>query len=240
MRPSPASRQARFNSDFARHPDVSVWRRDSSIISYVFIFYRMIRMLRSIATVSLGGTLMEKLNAIAAAGFDGVEIFENDLLYFDGSPAEVKRIAARSRPAHPAVPAVPRFRGGAARPHGEEPRPRRTQVRRDGAARRRPDAGAAATSRPTRSTTTRGGRRPARARRARRAARLPHRLRGAGLGPPRQHVRPRLEARAGGGPSGGRPGGGQLPHLRDRGRRRADRQASPATASSSRSLPTRR
>ena len=51
-------------------------------------------MLRSIATVSLGGTLMEKLSAIAAAGFDGVEIFENDLLYFDGSPREVKRIAA--------------------------------------------------------------------------------------------------------------------------------------------------
>jgi len=51
-------------------------------------------MLRSIATVSLGGTLMEKLNAIAAAGFDGVEIFENDLMYFDGSPAEVKAIAA--------------------------------------------------------------------------------------------------------------------------------------------------
>ena len=51
-------------------------------------------MLRSIATVSLGGTLMEKLNAIAAAGFDGVEIFENDLLYFDGPPSEVKRICS--------------------------------------------------------------------------------------------------------------------------------------------------
>src|SRR5436190_1732749 len=51
-------------------------------------------MLRSIATVSLGGTLMEKLNAIAAAGFDGVEIFENDLLYFDGPPSEVKRISS--------------------------------------------------------------------------------------------------------------------------------------------------
>ena len=51
-------------------------------------------MLRSIATVSLGGTLIEKLQAIAAAGFDGVEIFENDLLYFDGSPAEVKSICA--------------------------------------------------------------------------------------------------------------------------------------------------
>src|ERR1043166_1178787 len=49
-------------------------------------------MLRSIATVSLGGTLVEKLNAIAAAGFDGVEIFGNDLLYFDGPPAGIRRI----------------------------------------------------------------------------------------------------------------------------------------------------
>src|SRR5260370_25053236 len=49
-------------------------------------------MLRSIATVSIGGTLIEKLQAIAAAGFDGVEIFENDLLYFDGAPADVRRI----------------------------------------------------------------------------------------------------------------------------------------------------
>lgn len=47
-------------------------------------------MKHSIATVSLSGTLPEKLKAIAAAGFDGVEIFENDLLYFDGSPKEVR------------------------------------------------------------------------------------------------------------------------------------------------------
>ncbi|MGA7779756.1 MAG: TIM barrel protein [Paraburkholderia sp.] len=51
-------------------------------------------MQRSIATVSISGTLVEKLTAIKAAGFDGVEIFENDLLYFDGSPADVRRIAA--------------------------------------------------------------------------------------------------------------------------------------------------
>ena len=50
-------------------------------------------MFRSIATVSLGGTLVDKLTAISAAGFDGVEIFENDLFYFDGTPADVKRIA---------------------------------------------------------------------------------------------------------------------------------------------------
>ncbi|MBA1288177.1 3-dehydroshikimate dehydratase QuiC [Pseudomonas japonica] len=49
---------------------------------------------RSIATVSLSGTLPEKLEAIAAAGFDGVEIFENDLLYYDGSPREVRQMCA--------------------------------------------------------------------------------------------------------------------------------------------------
>ncbi len=46
----------------------------------------------SIATVSISGDLPEKLAAIAAAGFDGVEIFENDFLAFDGSPADVGRM----------------------------------------------------------------------------------------------------------------------------------------------------
>jgi len=50
--------------------------------------------LLSIATVCLSGTLDEKLEAIAQAGFTGVEIFENDLLTFDGSPADVRRIVA--------------------------------------------------------------------------------------------------------------------------------------------------
>ncbi|CAN7194055.1 TIM barrel protein [Bradyrhizobium sp. LjRoot220] len=44
---------------------------------------------RSIATVSLSGSLDEKLRAIAGAGFDAVEIFENDLLTFSGSPRDV-------------------------------------------------------------------------------------------------------------------------------------------------------
>jgi 4-hydroxyphenylpyruvate dioxygenase len=46
----------------------------------------------SIATMSISGDLREKLAAIAAAGFDGVEIFENDFLAFDGTPAEVGRL----------------------------------------------------------------------------------------------------------------------------------------------------
>lgn len=48
---------------------------------------------KSIATVSLSGTLPEKLEAAAAIGFDGVEIFEHDLLTYDGSPADVRSIA---------------------------------------------------------------------------------------------------------------------------------------------------
>jgi len=47
---------------------------------------------RSIATVSLSGSLDEKLRAIAAAGFDAVEIFENDLLSFNGSPRDVGQL----------------------------------------------------------------------------------------------------------------------------------------------------
>jgi 4-hydroxyphenylpyruvate dioxygenase len=49
---------------------------------------------RSIATVSLSGTLEQKLAAAARAGFDGVEIFENDLLSCRLRPAQVRSLAA--------------------------------------------------------------------------------------------------------------------------------------------------
>ena len=45
----------------------------------------------AIATVCLSGTLNEKLDAIATAQFKGIEIFENDLLSFNGTPAQVGR-----------------------------------------------------------------------------------------------------------------------------------------------------
>jgi 4-hydroxyphenylpyruvate dioxygenase len=48
----------------------------------------------SIATVSLSGDLADKLRAIAAAGFDGVEVFENDFLTFDGNPRDVGKMIA--------------------------------------------------------------------------------------------------------------------------------------------------
>ncbi|WP_223814345.1 bifunctional sugar phosphate isomerase/epimerase/4-hydroxyphenylpyruvate dioxygenase family protein [Roseicitreum antarcticum] len=43
----------------------------------------------SIATVSISGTLAEKLEAIAGAGFDGIEIFEQDFVASDLSPRQV-------------------------------------------------------------------------------------------------------------------------------------------------------
>ena len=49
----------------------------------------------SIATVCVSGTLVEKLHACAAAGFDGVEIFEPDLVAAPQSPEEVRAVADR-------------------------------------------------------------------------------------------------------------------------------------------------
>ncbi len=49
-------------------------------------------MQRSIATVSLSGTLEEKIRACAMAGFDGIELFENDLLCSVHAPETVRRI----------------------------------------------------------------------------------------------------------------------------------------------------
>jgi 4-hydroxyphenylpyruvate dioxygenase len=50
---------------------------------------------RSIATVSLSGALDEKLRAAAAAGFEAVEIFENDLLSFGAGPRDVAALCRK-------------------------------------------------------------------------------------------------------------------------------------------------
>lgn len=52
------------------------------------------RLQRSIATVALSGTLEEKLAAVARAGFDGIEIFENDLISCPLTPEEIQRRAS--------------------------------------------------------------------------------------------------------------------------------------------------
>lgn len=49
----------------------------------------------SIATVCLSGSLEDKLHACADAGFDGVEIFEPDLVVSDRSPEEIRALADR-------------------------------------------------------------------------------------------------------------------------------------------------
>ncbi len=49
---------------------------------------------KGIATVSLSGVLSGKLDAIARAGFDGVEIFDNDLIASPLRPVEVARRCA--------------------------------------------------------------------------------------------------------------------------------------------------
>ena len=46
----------------------------------------------SIATVSIAGDFAQKLAAIAAAGFDGIEIFEQDFIGFDLSPSDVSKM----------------------------------------------------------------------------------------------------------------------------------------------------
>ncbi len=50
-------------------------------------------MQRIIATSTIPGDLGEKMRAAARAGFAGIVIVENDLLYFDRKPAEVRGLA---------------------------------------------------------------------------------------------------------------------------------------------------
>jgi 4-hydroxyphenylpyruvate dioxygenase len=50
-------------------------------------------MRRAIATVSMSGTLRQKLEAISAARFDGIELFEADFINFRGDAASLRRIA---------------------------------------------------------------------------------------------------------------------------------------------------
>lgn len=47
-----------------------------------------------IATVSLSGTLKKKMQACAIAGFDGIEIFEQDLVTSPLTPEDVRKMAA--------------------------------------------------------------------------------------------------------------------------------------------------
>ena len=194
----------------------------------------------SIATVSLSGTLGEKLEAIANAKFDAVEIFENDLITFNGAPADVRHACARARARHRHAAAVPRLRGHAAGTARARHGSRRAQVRRHAGARHRSaddlqqrSARIAGRHRPRR-------RRPARAGRARRQARPAHRLRGAGLGPPTSTTTATPGRRCGG-PTIPPSGWCSTPSISWRAAPiSAPSAPSPATASSWCSWPTRR
>jgi 4-hydroxyphenylpyruvate dioxygenase len=50
-------------------------------------------MKRGISSLSFSGPLEKKIEAAAKAGFDGIEVFREDLVYFDGKPADVARLA---------------------------------------------------------------------------------------------------------------------------------------------------
>ena len=88
----------------------------------------------SIATVSLSGGLSEKLEAIAAAKFDAVEIFENDLVTFNGTPSDVRKA---TKGLGLDIVTLQPFRDFEGMPDNQRAglRPRRTQVRRDAGAR---------------------------------------------------------------------------------------------------------
>lgn len=49
-------------------------------------------MIPSMATVTLGGSLPDRLNAIAQSGFQAVELFDTDLEAFDGGIASIKQL----------------------------------------------------------------------------------------------------------------------------------------------------
>jgi 4-hydroxyphenylpyruvate dioxygenase len=52
------------------------------------------RVRRSVATVCLSGMLEDKLHAAAEAGFDGIEVFENDLVASASSPEDIRHLCA--------------------------------------------------------------------------------------------------------------------------------------------------
>ena len=92
----------------------------------------------SIATVSLSGGLAEKLEAIAAAGFTGVEIFESDLLSFNGTPKDVARMVASLGLKIVTFQPFRDFEGMPEPQREPHLRARRAQIRSDGRARLRP------------------------------------------------------------------------------------------------------
>ena len=197
-------------------------------------------MIRSIATVSIGGALDEKLKTIAAAGFDAVEIFENDFTCFDGSARDVARMCGDLGLRICALQPFRDFEG--------LPEPQRNQAFRR-AEKKFDLMGELGTDlllvcsnvSPLRARRHRPRRRrSARTGRARGQARPARRLRGAGLGPLCQRLPRRLGNRAARQSSRHRHHPRQFPYARARLSRVARSRRSPPTGSSWSSSRTRR
>ena len=47
----------------------------------------------AISTITLSGSLSQKIEAAAQAGFEAIEVFDSDLIQFSGTPSDVKAIA---------------------------------------------------------------------------------------------------------------------------------------------------
>ena len=109
----------------------------------------------SIATVSLSGSLTEKLHACAAAGFDGVELFEPDLIANDHSPEEIRALAGRLGLSLDLYQPLRDIEGVDEDDVRRQPAPRRGHLRDRATARHPTRCWSAATSRPPPSTPTR-------------------------------------------------------------------------------------
>ena len=150
-------------------------------------------MRRSIATVSMSGTLRQKLEAIAAARFDGIELFENDFIALQ---RQRRASCARWPPTSASsIDLFQPFRDFEGMPDAQFQRSLDRAERKFDLM----QALGAPLMLVCSNTSPLAARRPrarrgaaARARRARRPAQPAHRLRGARLGPPRQPLRPGL------------------------------------------------
>ena len=109
----------------------------------------------SIATVCLSGTLTEKLHAAAEAGFDGVELFEPDLVASPASPEEIVALAARLGLSLDLYQPFRDAEGVTEEEFAAGPAPGPRQVPADAAARHRHDARVQQRRHRDRSTTTR-------------------------------------------------------------------------------------
>ena len=194
----------------------------------------------SIASVCMGGALEVKLAAAAKAGFRALELFENDLTFFNGKPRDVRRMAADLGIEIVALQPLRDFEAMPEPIRGRnfERAARKLELMHElGVETPLPLLQCLAGS-DRRSGASRG--RPGGARRSRPPERHAHRLRGAELGPARERLDGRLGDRARCRSRQSRHRARQLSCLRARQSDRADRGSAGRDASRSSRWLTRR